>query len=106
MYHHLKNTNGSPKLLDPKATMVDPWRIAKNHLNFRGNSLDRLSDFIHTSDSKSIVSGEIWMKAIYNRDYSCLDYIVEHCIIDVNVLEEVAWEFRAYMGNINAWGSA
>jgi len=106
MYHHLEDGNNNPLLLDPKAKIIDPWRIAKNHLNFRGNSLDRISDYLHTSKTKSIVSGEIWMKAIYNRDQSCLDYIVEHCIIDVDVLEEVAWQFRKFIGNVNSWGSA
>jgi len=106
MYHHLEDGNGNPLLLDPQSKIIDPWRIAKQHLNFRGNSLDRLSDFIHTSDTKSVVSGEIWMKAIYNRDQECLAYIVEHCILDVNVLEEVAWQFRKFIRNINAWGSA
>lgn len=106
LYHHLTYSNGKQKLLDPKMKIVDPWRLAKNHLNFRGNSLDRISDFLHTSESKSKVDGETWMKAVYNRDYDALEYIVKHCILDVNVLEEVTWEMRGFMGNITPWGSA
>ena len=99
LYHHLP-------LLDPKMKIVDPWRLAKNHLNFKGNSLDRIAEFLGTRESKSKVEGEIWMKAVYNRDYDALDYIVRHCIKDVDVLEEVADRLSPFMGNITPWGSA
>lgn len=105
LYHNLRTADGRPLLLDPKGKIVDPWRVAKNHLNFRGNSLDRIADFFGTEASKTKVEGEIWMKAVYNRDQDALAYIVEHCIIDVDVLEEVADRLQPFVGNITSWGS-
>ncbi len=92
--------------LDPKLKIIDPWRIAKQHLNFRGNSLDRLADFLGTEYQKTVVSGNIWMRAALDHDQEAMQYIEEHCVADVYVLEEVAYRLRKFMGNINAWGSA
>lgn len=97
--------------LNPRGKIIDPWRLAKNHLNFRGNSLDRLSDFFGCREKKTVVDGEIWMRAGYERGYTergaaAMEYIVEHCIKDVDVLEEVASYMMPFTGNIQPWGSA
>ena len=97
--------------LNPRGKMVDPWRLAKNHLNFRGNSLDRLSDYLGCREKKTVVDGEIWMRAGYERGYTergeaAMEYIIEHCLKDVDVLEEVASKLWVFTGNIHPWGSA
>jgi len=92
--------------MDPKAKMIDPWRLAKNHLNFRGNSLARLADFLGTEHSKTEVSGNIWMRAALDNDPTAHKYIEEHCVEDVYVLEEIADRFKRFIGNVTAWGSA
>ncbi len=99
------------KPLNPRGKLIDPWRIAKNHLNFRGNSLDRLSDFLGCEHSKTVVDGETWNRAGFERGYTergdaALRYVVDHCVRDVDVLEEVADKMREFIGNIHSWGSA
>ena len=98
-------------LLNPRGKIIDPWRLAKNHLNFRGNSLDRLSDYLGCRVRKTVVDGEIWMRAGYERGYTergdeAMEYIKEHCLKDVEVLEEVADKLMPFVGNIQPWGSA
>lgn len=98
-------------LLNPRGKLIDPWRLAKNHLNFRGNSLDRLSDFLGCREKKTVVDGEIWMRAGFERGYTergydAMEYIKTHCLKDVDVLEEVADKLMPFVGNIQSWGSA
>lgn len=98
-------------LLNPRGKIIDPWRLAKNHLNFRGNSLDRLSDYLRCANEKTKISGEIWNRASMERGYTArgdeaLEYIVEHCVKDVDVLEEVYDKMKELTGAIHPWGSA
>lgn len=98
-------------LLNPRGKIIDPWRLAKNHLNFRGNSLDRISDFLGCREKKTVVDGEIWMRAGFERGYTqrgsdAMEYIKTHCLKDVAVLEEVADALMPFVGNIQSWGSA
>jgi len=102
--------NHSP-LLNPRGKMIDPWRLAKNHLNFKGNSLERLGDFLECDVQKTVVSGETWMIAGYERGLTLrgdasLTYIVEHCQRDVVVLEHVYERLVEFTGIVQPWGSA
>lgn len=94
------------ELLNPKAKMIDPWRVAKTHLNFKSNSLDSIAHFLGCIEEKTRLSGQVWMDAAINRDKECFEYIVTHCEKDVDVLEEVAAKLVPFLGNITAWGSA
>lgn len=73
--------------LSPKYAL-DTWRIAKN--NFQVSSR-RLQNLVHFFDigEKGSVDGTLWMEAAYNGSKEALDKIVEHNIIDCEVLEKL-----------------
>lgn len=91
--------------LDPRGKIIDPVLIARRHLGFSSNRLDALSDWLSTKYKKSPVRRDVWLRASLDADKEALDYIVDHCIKDVEVLEEVMWKMRQYIPQINAWGS-
>jgi len=68
---------------------IDTWRIAKNNFKVSSRRLANLSSYfgIGTKDS---VDGSIWMAAAYNGDTEALNHIVEHNIVDCQVLENLA----------------
>ena len=71
----------------PRPPHVDTWRVSKYRLKLRYNSLANLSKFLKC-DSKTALDWDIWTKAQACHE-SSLRYIVEHCVQDVIVLEEV-----------------
>ncbi|HHT9130876.1 MAG TPA: ribonuclease H-like domain-containing protein [Candidatus Tripitaka californicus] len=91
--------------VDPKGKMIDPVLIARRHLAFSSNRLDVLSEWLGTRTRKTQVRREAWVQAIFDRDAAALDYIVDHCVKDVRVLEEVAWRLRKFIPQINHYGS-
>ena len=92
--------------LNPRGMMVDPVKVARRHLRFGYNSLDRLAQFLNTNAQKSAVLGPTWVKAAMDRDRESMDYIVEHCVADVLALEEVAMKLMSFVPKINEWGSS
>lgn len=84
--------------------VVDPWKIARNKLKLSSNSLDRITDFVGCN-SKSTVSGQLWNEAALDGSRKAMDYIVEHCIQDVLMLEQIVDVVKGYSTNFNAWGS-
>lgn len=79
LYHRL------PTL--PPIPHIDGWRVARNHLKLRSNRLDNVSHFLGVSE-KTRLDGRIWRKA--QAGYlEALDYIYDHCLQDVWVLEDV-----------------
>lgn len=77
--------------LDPLPPMfgIDTWRIAKNNFAVSSRRLKNLANYFELGD-KDGVEGPLWMGASLNGDSSALDKIVEHNIIDVEVLEKLA----------------
>ena len=91
--------------VDPKGKLIDPVLIARRHLAFSSNRLDVLSEWLATRTRKTLVKREAWVRAVFDADTQALNYIVEHCIKDVKVLEEVAWRLRKFIPQINHFGS-
>ena len=91
--------------MDVKGKIIDPLMIAWRHLNFSSNSLAALSDWLGTKDKKTLVDREVWLRAGMDNDKKALDYIVDHCVKDVKVLEELLWKLRKFIPQINGWGS-
>ena len=57
-------------------------------------------------NSKTEVKGHLWLAAALDGDSGALDYIVDHCVRDVLVLEKVVGVLKGYSTQFNAWGSA
>lgn len=92
--------------LDPRGRIIDPVWLARKHLNLRSNSLEAVSMHLQTVHRKQPVDGSVWQRAVLDHDRQALDEIVEHCIQDVLVLEEVCERLQMFVGKIQEWGSA
>ena len=93
-------------LLNPKGKIIDPLSLAWKHLNLKMNSLEKLSWFLGCEHEKTPTLPDTWLAAAIDHDPEALQLIVDHCIADVLLLEEVLEKMQALVGNINEWGSA
>jgi len=77
--------------LDPLPLMygIDTWRIAKNNFKVSSRRLKNLGTYFDIGDKEG-VEGNLWMEAAYNGSKEAMDKIVEHNVIDVEVLEKLA----------------
>jgi uncharacterized protein YprB with RNaseH-like and TPR domain len=80
----------------PNKKIIDPYQIAKNNFRVFSKSLDSLSDLIGCKKKKTPVQGRYWIKAVLDGDKKSMDYIVEHCVRDVEILEELLNYVKGY----------
>ena len=85
--------------------IYDPCLQARKSFRFHSNSLKAISEVLDTAERKSPLLPGVWQKAIGDGDKACLDEIVAHCIADVETLEEVAWQMRSYIKQLDQLGS-
>lgn len=81
LYHRLP-------VLPPQFAQVDTWKTARYRLKLRNNRLKTISEFLGTQEEKNAIKPEQWIRALGGHRPS-MDYVVEHCYRDVEVLEEV-----------------
>lgn len=81
----------------PPTRHIDTWRISKDRLRLNSNRLASIGEFFSLQD-KTSVSGPHWIKAMAGHKAS-LQYVKEHCRIDVDVLEQAYLKLRALMPN-------
>ena len=101
------------RILNPRGKLIDPVLIFRKyfHLGRGQNTLDGIADFLECATEKTRLLPHVWVRAAIDRDREALDYIQEHCIKDVLLLEEVvqrmlAVKFEAGMlGDITQYGS-
>lgn len=71
---------------------VDLYYITRWKFNISRNSLDNLSQFLDIEDRKTKIDGNLWVRALVGagkpKGKKAMDYIIDHCIKDVLVLEE------------------
>jgi uncharacterized protein YprB with RNaseH-like and TPR domain len=96
---------GQP-ILDVKGKLVDPYQIARKHLNTKRNSLDALASHFHLTEQKMHLSPEVWVKAALDHDENAIKTLVKRCESDTKVLEQLVERVLPLMGNITPWGSA
>lgn len=85
--------------------IIDPVLLARKVFRFHSNSLNSIASMLETESQKTPLSPKLWANVIGNGDTKALQYIVEHCEADVEVLEEVTWRIRKYVKNIDVLGS-
>ena len=95
--------HGLPALNPMK--IIDPVLSARRNLSLPSNRLEAIQMHINTSAQKTPLSPAIWARAAMDGDKEAMDLIVEHCVADVDVLEEVAWALRGYIRVIDTLGS-
>jgi uncharacterized protein YprB with RNaseH-like and TPR domain len=88
----------------PAKKLIDPVQLARNKLRMSYNSLAQVANHLGIN-TKTDVKPEHWLKAALDGDTESMNYIVEHCIQDVLVLEKVVGALKAYSTTYNAWGS-
>lgn len=85
--------------------LIDPVLLARRVFRFHSNRLDAIAQMLDTECDKTPLSPKYWIKAMGDGDKECLDYIMEHNIADVYVLEEVARKVMPYIKTIDSIGS-
>ena len=80
------------------ASFVDTWWIAKKKLKFKSNRLDRLAEMLNCPFKKTVLSIKLWAAARFG-DKKALDYIINHCDVDVEILRFVAKKLAPYWEN-------
>jgi DNA polymerase III epsilon subunit-like protein len=73
----------------PNIFVMDTYSLAKANLQVSRRRLDALASYFFRK-KKTVVDGELWMKAGMNGDIEALDKIVEHNIQDCILLEQLA----------------
>jgi hypothetical protein len=78
--------------------------LARNKLRMSYNSLEQIANHLGCN-SKTEVNPEQWLAAALDGSTKAMDYIVEHCIQDVLVLEQVVGKLKHYSSTYNTYGS-
>lgn len=68
---------------------IDTWRVAWNNFKMSNRRLGTLAMFANV-DEKENVDGTRWMRAAFNGEKEAMDKIMEHNILDVEILEKVS----------------
>lgn len=88
------------------AKFIDPVLLCRRHLRLSRNSLASLLQFLDIDETKTPIKWESWMKAALNGDKKHLDYIVEHCVVDVAALEKAYEKTKRLVKGIDEKGSS
>ena len=88
----------------PNKKVVDPVQLARNKLRMSSNSLAALASLIQAGE-KTVVDANMWLEASLDGNKQAMDYIVKHCIRDVEILEKVADAVKPYCSAFNTYGS-
>ena len=75
---------------------VDLYYTAKFQLKLHSNRLDVVAETLFGKSEKTRVLGPVWTRAAQG-DPEAMKYIVEHCEIDVEVLERVFHRLRGFI---------
>jgi len=88
------------------AKFIDPVLLARRHMKLTRNSLSALLAFLDIPEKKTSIEWKHWMQAAFNGDRKSMDYIVEHCVVDVNLLEKAYERTKKLVNNIDNRGSS
>lgn len=91
LYHHLPPIN-------PSQPHIDTWRTARNRLKLHSNRLNSIQTFLGLPTEKNAIKPEQWLRALSGHRPS-MNYIVEHCRLDVECLEEAYMRLRPLIIN-------
>lgn len=75
---------------------TDTWQIARNKLCISSNRLGNVAASLGITETKTRITPEHWLDALSGKQAS-LDYILEHCRIDVSVLMKVYDRLERYV---------
>ena len=79
---------------------IDLLYQARFKFKLSSNSLENVQEFFNLRHRKTRIQGRNWTKAM-RGDKAAMDYIVNHCILDVQVLEEVYEKMKSLVNVIH-----
>ena len=85
---------------------IDPLQLARKHLRLSRNSLAYVLDFLDIEQDKTAIKWDEWKRAAYDGSSQSMDYICEHCLVDVQVLERAYDRMRKLVRDVRDNGSA
>jgi uncharacterized protein YprB with RNaseH-like and TPR domain len=85
----------------PRKLHKDLLYTSRYQLRLHSNRLASVQEFFELEMEKTSISGEYWNRAVTGNK-EALDYIVDHCIRDVFVLEEVLGKLKPFIREIKA----
>jgi uncharacterized protein YprB with RNaseH-like and TPR domain len=94
---------GLPPL--PRTKLVDPVLLARNNYRMSSNSLQRLLGMFGLNE-KTVVDNDVWLRAALDGDREAMNYIVEHCIKDVDMLDALLDKVKPFCSKFDSGGSA
>lgn len=85
-----------------KKKNLDLYFTVKRTTNPSTRRLERINDILRISEpdsspDKTRLGMREWNGVVFNRDSKMLDYIIEHCIADVKILENAVWRFKDFL---------
>ena len=94
LYHGLKPLG--------KKKSLDLYFTVKRTTNPSSRRLERINDILRISDpdgspDKTRLGMAEWNGVVFQRDTKQLDYVIEHCIADVKILENAVERFREFV---------
>jgi uncharacterized protein YprB with RNaseH-like and TPR domain len=78
---------------------IDLWETCRKKLKLHSNRLEAAAIALDVEHSKTHITPSVWCKAAAG-DKPSLKYIIEHCKLDVFVLEEVYLRLAPYIDTI------
>lgn len=73
--------------------LIDTWRVARDNFKLHSNRLATIQEFLGVEHSKTSINFDDWLQAAHGNKRA-LRQVVEHCRLDVLVLEEVFLKLR------------
>lgn len=87
------------------AKFIDPVMLARRHMRLSRRSLGNVLQFLRIPETKTQILWQHWMKATIEGSSHSLNYIVDHCVIDVLALEKAYDKMRKLVKGIDEKGS-
>lgn len=87
--------------------IVDPVRLSRRYLKLGSNSLKSVTHHFGI-DGKTECLGDEWMEAKFDRgrnNKKAMDYVVDHCVADVDILEKITLKLKHLAPKISNFGS-
>lgn len=88
------------------AKFIDPVLLARRHMKLTRNSLSSLLAFLDIEETKTSIRWHHWMRAAFDGNRRSMDYIVEHCVVDVDLLEKAYDKTKRLVKGIDERGSS
>ena len=85
---------------------IDPVMLARRHMRLSRRSLGNVLQFLGIDEQKSTILWKYWLQATMEGNTESLTYIVDHCVIDVLVLEKAYDKMRKLVKGIDEKGSS